>query len=277
MCTLQKEPGGNGIRGELKRQAVEHRKRMLIREQGKTKTGERVLRPHNILYPPHILLSHTFKTHPPILALSTKFYYNIPMKSSAAARLAINHHTYSLAKDILTESLQEPPDKDAVIKFLHHILDDALESIFTKTTDSPTDSIELLWRKLHGYWVSMCGLPPLRRSAAIEEDALREAISIYGVDKIIESIDNFSKIYRHKRTYAWVERMEFDEFIVRGYETFLTENDPFNKFRRVTKTDYDCLTQQPRKKGFSVPKRDLDKLRTLLERNIGRVAVGRDF
>ena len=190
--------------------------------------------------------------------------------------LGINAYTYGLAVEIL-ESAGGETDKASIVKFLHHMLDIALEDLCSSELGLDLESTEILWRRLHGYWVSLCGLPPLRKGVPVDDKALSDAVSKYGTEKIIQSIKNFAKIYRNKRSYSWVDRMEFDEFIVRGYEDFLTENNPFNKYRRVTQTDYDRFMVHQKKRGFKIEKRDLEMMRSFLERNIGRVTLGRDF
>ncbi len=52
----------------------------------------------------------------------------------------------------------------------------------------------------------------------------------YSVDEIIQAIDNYYQVLRGDE-FFFSYRWKLDEFLIRGFEKFLTENDPFSNYR----------------------------------------------
>jgi hypothetical protein len=199
-------------------------------------------------------------------------------REKTSCYVPIGYSAYDLAKRVLSGRGVEPT-KQEIARFLAVLVSDAVDSVAEKVLGISADSPEALWGKLHGYWVGVCGMAALRKSVPADADSLARLVNEHGVDRLIEAMDNFSRVYHDKRQYAWVDRMEFDEFIVRGYLDFLTEADPFNRYRRVTAGDFAKIQPTVKRIGYKlkVGKRELNKLRRVLEGKIGRLVVGRDF
>ena len=73
----------------------------------------------------------------------------------------------------------------------------------------------------------------LHRSIDRHEKHINASLKLYSMIEIKEAIDNYSDIlgsYDHYWTYRW----SLKDFLIRGLDRFITENDPFRNFRSGT-------------------------------------------
>lgn len=192
-------------------------------------------------------------------------------------KVGVNRYQYSTVEKVLLQSGQDAAPQD-VFRFCHSLFAEAINQLAEKVLGVEADSAEGVWLRLHGYWVGACGLPAVRASVPVDEKAVEKAVEEIGVAAILESMDNFARILRDSNVYAWVDRMEFDEFMVRGVYNFATKADPFNRYRRVTSADYAKLLGKKRSKSdWRMTERELRAFSRALELRIGRCVIGKDF
>ena len=187
--------------------------------------------------------------------------------------IKISEYHYSVVRRVLAKRGR----RNGGEVFCQRILEVAIDSLARSVLGEDEDDGAAIWWRLHGYWVTVCGLKPLTTSD-VDEESMADAIERHGVSGVTEAMDNYREILARRATYAWVPEMGFDEFIVRGVDEFVTSANPHNRYRRVSRAEQMryCKDKAVSKRGLGRFKQgDLNRIRNELERRLSLVYMGK--
>ena len=111
----------------------------------------------------------------------------------------------------------------------------AIDDLVKEIYHFEPDSEEGRYRRLYGFWIAKCGLPPNRPRQTIDTELSESVLSKYGYDRTIMSMKIYSRVLYDTEYYAFVpDKIHMELFLSQYIETFLstTTPSPLNKYRK---------------------------------------------